>query len=78
MVRLCSPIEAPDREELGIVAMPRFGIPRRESNGRATKVTQVNLRRGLLRLTTVVRHWDYGVGRLFDYLWDTGRVPKLW
>jgi len=42
MVRLCSPIEAPDREELGIVAMPRFGIPRRESNGQATKVTQVN------------------------------------
>ena len=20
---------------------------------------------------------DYGVGRLFDYLWDTGRIPKI-
>jgi hypothetical protein len=30
--------------------MPRFGIPRRDSDDQANKVTQVNWRRGLLRV----------------------------
>jgi hypothetical protein len=30
--------------------MPRFGIPRRDSDEQANKVTQVNWRRGLLRV----------------------------
>jgi hypothetical protein len=35
----------------GIVAMPRFGIPRQESNDKqASKVTDLNWRRGLLRI----------------------------
>ena len=30
--------------------MPRFGIPRRDSDEQTNKVTQVNWRRGLLRI----------------------------
>ena len=76
----CVPqFEAPDHEELGVVAMQRFGIPRRDSDEQANKVMQVNWRRGLLRVwLLLIRRMDYGVGRLFDYLWDTGRIPKLW
>ena len=47
----CVPqFEAPDHEELGAVAMPRFGSPRRDSDAQANKVIQVNWRRGLLRV----------------------------
>jgi hypothetical protein len=35
---------------LGTVAMPHFGIPRRASDERINKVTQVNWRRGLFRV----------------------------
>ena len=30
--------------------MPRFGIPRRESDSRTNEITQVNWRRGVLRV----------------------------
>jgi hypothetical protein len=47
----CAPqFEVPDLKELDVVAMPRFGIPHRESDERANKVIQVNWRRGLLRV----------------------------
>ena len=47
----CVPqFEAPDHEELGVVAMQRFGIPRRDSDEQANKVMQVNWRRGLVRV----------------------------
>ena len=76
----CVPqFEAPDHEELEEFAMPRFGIPRRDFHEQAKKVMQVNWRRGLLRVWLLLsRRVDYGVGRLFDYLWHTGRVPKFW
>ena len=43
-----------ENDAQGIVAMPRFGIPRLESDERASKAMQVNWRRGLLRIWLLV------------------------
>ena len=50
VVQCALQLEVPDHEELGVVAMPRFGIPRRDSDEQTNRVMQVNWRRGLLRV----------------------------
>ena len=59
--------------------MPRFGMPRRQSDEKGSAAAQVNWRRGLLRVWLLVSAaWIMGwIVYLVIYGIQSG-IPKLW